>query len=168
MHPNTIKRTKTWVYGPMGGSGLFTTKNSDATSCMNFCINCSSSACFAPSFMQYRNNPKCTQTVQNTLIHAFIVQWGGSGVFIVKNWCDFMAQTCALIAPVQPILHRASCSNETLPSAPKHYKTHQNMSLGSNWVDRVRSLRKIPMWLHATNLCINSTISDHFASSFVH
>src|SRR6185503_12609608 len=80
---------------------------------------------------------------------------------------DFMAQTCALIAPVQPILHRVSCSIETLPNAPKHYETHRNKSLASNWVDRVRSLRKIPMRLHATNLRINSTISVHFASSFV-
>jgi len=50
-----------------------------------------------------------------------------------------MAQTCALIAPLQPVLHRVSSINETLPSAPKHYETHQNMSLGFNWVDRVRS-----------------------------
>ena len=56
--------------------------------------------------------------------------------------CDFRTQTCALIAPVQPILHRVSCSNKTLPSAPKHYETHQNMSLGSNWVDRVRRCEK--------------------------
>ena len=55
---------------------------------------------------------------------------------------DFMAQTCALIAPVQPVLSRVSCSNETLPNAPKHYETHQNMSLWSNGVDRVCSLRK--------------------------
>ena len=40
-----------------------------------------------------------------------------------------MAQTCALIAPVQPILQRVSCSDESLPNAPKHYETHQNMSL---------------------------------------
>ena len=53
-----------------------------------------------------------------------------------------MAQTCALIAPVQPILHRVSCSNETLPSAPKHYETQQYLSLGSNWLDRVRWLPK--------------------------
>ena len=53
---------------------------------------------------------------------------------------DFQAQTCALIAPVQPVLYRVSSSNETLPNAPKHYETHQNMSLGSNGVDRVRSL----------------------------
>ena len=70
---------------------------------------------------------------------------------------DFMAQTCALIAPVQPILHRVSCSNETLPNAPKHYETHQNMSLWSNGVDRVCSLRKIPMRFHGANLWINCT-----------
>src|SRR6185503_5265869 len=28
-----------------------------------FCINCTSSVCFAPSFMHLRNNPKCTQTL---------------------------------------------------------------------------------------------------------
>ena len=43
-----------------------------------------------------------------------------------------MARTCALIAPVQPILHQVLCSNERLPNAPKHYETHQNISLGSN------------------------------------
>ena len=34
-----------------------------------------------------------------------------------------MAQTCALIAQVQPILQRVLCSNETLPNAPKYYET---------------------------------------------
>src|SRR6185312_11345393 len=70
-----------------------------------------------------------------------------------------MAQTSALIAPVQPVLHRVSCSNITLRNAPKHYETHQNMSLWSNGVDRVRSLRKIPMRFHGTNLCNNCTSS---------
>ena len=56
---------------------------------------------------------------------------------------DFMAQTCALMAPFQPILQRVSSINETLPNATKHYEMHQIMSLGSNGVDRVRSLRKI-------------------------
>ena len=50
-----------------------------------------------------------------------------------------MAQTCAMIAPVQPVLDQVLCSDETLTNAPKHYETHQNMSLGINWVDRVRS-----------------------------
>ena len=45
-----------------------------------------------------------------------------------------MAQTCALIAPFQPVLNRVSSINETMPNAPKHYETHKNMSLGINWV----------------------------------
>jgi len=68
-----------------------------------------------------------------------------------------MTQTCALIAPVQPILQWVSCSNETLPNAPKHYETHQNMSLGSNGVGWFRSFRKIPMRLCGTNFCISCT-----------
>ena len=46
---------------------------------------------------------------------------------------DFMAQTCALIAPIQPVLHRVSCSNETLPNAPKHYETHQTHEFMVQW-----------------------------------
>ena len=50
-------------------------------------------------------------------------------VLCEKFWCDLMAQTCALIAPVQLVLHRVSCSNEILPNAPKHYEMLQNLSL---------------------------------------
>ena len=56
---------------------------------------------------------------------------------------QFEARTFALIAPVWPILQQASCSNKTIQNAPKHYEMHQNMSLGSNGVHRVRSLQKI-------------------------
>jgi hypothetical protein len=31
----------------------------------NFCINCTSSVCFATCFMQLRNDPKCTEIQQN-------------------------------------------------------------------------------------------------------
>ena len=54
----------------------------------------------------------------------------------------FVARTFALIALVHPVLHRVSCSYETIPNAHKHYETHQNMSLWSNVVDQVRSLQK--------------------------
>src|SRR6185503_3212282 len=60
-----------------------------------------------------------------------------------KFRCDFVARTFALIALVPPVLYRVSCSYETIPDAPKHYETHKNMSLGSNGVDQVHSLRKI-------------------------
>jgi hypothetical protein len=78
-----------------------------------------------------------------------------------------MARTCALIAPVQPILHQVLCSNERLPNAPKHYETDQNKSLGSTWLDRVCSLRKIPRRLLGTYLCVDCTGSTYFAPSFV-
>ena len=82
------------------------------------------------------NTPKHYETNKNMSL-------GSNGVDRVRSFgklkCDFMAQTCTLIAAFQPVLHQVSSINETLPNAPKHYKTHQNMSLGSNWLDRVRS-----------------------------
>ena len=81
-----------------------------------------------------------------------------------KFWCDFVAWTFALIAPIQPILYRVSCGNEMVPNVPKHYETHQNMSLGSNGVDCVRSLPKIPMRVRGTNFCINCTTITHRVS----
>ena len=79
-----------------------------------------------------------------------------------KSRRDFAASTFALIAPVHPVLHRVSCSYETIPNGPKHYETHQNMSLGSNGVDWLRSLRKIPTWLRGTKFCKNCTSSPRF------
>ena len=49
-------------------------------------------------------------------------------------------------------------------NALKQYKTHENMSLGSNGVDWVRSLQKIPMRRRGTNFC---TRSARFVPSFV-
>ena len=51
-----------------------------------------------------------------------------------------------------------------VPNKPKCYETHQNMSLGSNGVDRVRSLRNDSTRLRGTNFC---TSSERFAPSFV-
>ena len=117
--------------------------------------------------MQLQNNPKCTQTLWNAPKHEFRVQWDGLSVFFVKKLqCDFVARTLALSAPVHPVLHQV-CSYETIPNAPKHYETHQNMSLGSNGVDQVCSLRKITTWLRGTNFCINCTSSPRFALNFM-
>ena len=70
------------------------------------------------------------------------VGWIGS-VRCEKSRCDFVARTFVLIAPVHYVLQQVSCSYEMIPNAPKHYETHQNMSLRSNWVDQVYWLRKI-------------------------
>src|SRR6185312_6196937 len=40
---------------------------------------CTSSACFAPSFVRQPNGPECTQIVRNTQKHQFRVQWGWIG-----------------------------------------------------------------------------------------
>ena len=87
-----------------------------------------------------QNAPKHYKTDQNMSLRSN--GWIGF-VRCQKFRCDFVARTFALIAPVQPVLHRVSCSNETIQNTPKHYEMHQIMSLGSNGVDRVRSLRKI-------------------------
>ena len=191
----------------------------------NLCINCTSSICLATSFMRLRNDTKCTKTLWNTPKHEFRVQWGESVSSLRKIQCDFVAlkfvlidpiqyvlkqvscsygtipnapkyyetyqnmslgsngvdlvhslwkipmrhraRTFALIATVQSVLHQASCSNKTIKNAPKHYEMQQYMSLGSNWVGRVHSFRKIPKQLHGPNLCINCTSSTHFVMSFV-
>ena len=74
---------------------------------------------------------------------------GSNGVDQVRSLrkiqCDFVSRTFVLIEPVQYVLKQVSCSYRTIPNAPKYYEMHRNISLGSNGVDRVRPLRKIPM-----------------------
>ena len=128
---------------------------------------CTSSARFSPSSIRQANGPECTQIVRNTTKRQLMVQWGGSGAFIAKSsdaisWHDLVQYFTS-----STLLHRVSCSNKILPNTAKHYEMHTNMSLGSNGVDRVRLLQKIPMRFHGTNLCINCTCSTHFAPSFV-
>ena len=59
-----------------------------------------------------------------------------------KLWHDFVARTFTLIAPVWRILHQVSSSSEMVTNALKGNETHQNMSLGSNGVDRERRCEK--------------------------
>ena len=66
-----------------GGSGAFVGKNSDATSFHEFCT---SSARFTQSFVRQPNGPECTQIVQNVPKHQFMVECGGLGVFVAKNF----------------------------------------------------------------------------------
>jgi hypothetical protein len=174
--------------------------------CTNLCINCSRSARFAPKFVQYRNWTR----PHKTWIWG-LMGWLGY-VRCEKFWCEFVAWTCALIAPVRPNCHPSSCSNEALLNAPKHEfgvqwggsgalvaknsiatslhklvhsrhqfgrfytavravtkqsETPQNMSLGTNMMDRLHSLWKIPTQLRCTNLCIKCSSSAHFAPKFM-
>ena len=80
------------------------------------------------------NAPKHNEMHQNMSIESNGVDWVRP---LRKIPMYFMARTFALIAPVQYVLQQVSCSYKTIPNAPKHYETHQNMSLGSNGVDQV-------------------------------
>ena len=82
------------------------------------------------------NAPKYYKTDRKISLGYNGVDWLHS---LQKSRWDIVTRTFALIAPVHPVLHKDSCSYETIPNAPKHYETHQNMSLGFNWVYRVRS-----------------------------
>ena len=91
---------------------------------------------------------KCTKTFVR-------VQWGGSGAFDAKN---------SDATSWHKLLHQFGLFCTEFCKSAKWSKMYQNMSLGSNGVERVRSLRKIPMPLRGTNFC---TSSARFAPSFV-
>ena len=83
----------------------------------------------------YKMIPNASQhfaTHQNMSLGSTGADWVR---LLKKSRRDFVARTFALIAPVHPVLHRVSCSYETIPNASKHYATYQNMSLGSNGAD---------------------------------
>ena len=52
-------------------------------------------------------------------------------------------------------------------NAPKHYETHQNMSLRSDGVDRLDLLEKIQTQFCGLNFCINYNSSARFEPSIV-
>ena len=133
----------------------------------NFCINCTSSPRFAPSFMQLRNDPKYTQTLWNTQKHEFRVQWGGLGASLRKiptwlrgtNFCINCTSSPHFAPSFMQLRNDPKCT-QTLWKAPKHEFRVQ-------WVDQVRLLGKITTWLRGTNFCINCTSSVCFAPSFM-
>ena len=110
---------------------------------------CTSSAHFAPSFVNQPNGPKCTKIVQNTPKHEFRVQWGGTGAFVAKT---------SDTASWHELLHQFGPFCTEFCKSTKRFQMHKNFMkctkaffLGSNGVDRVRLLRKIPTRLHGTN-----------------
>jgi hypothetical protein len=169
MHPNTMQRTKIWVYGPMWRIRCVCCKKIPVRlRVTHFFINCTSSPYFSSSFMELRNDPKCTQTVCNAPKHEF----GGPMGLIGCVRCeisrrDFVARTFALIAPVHPILHRVSGSYEMIPNAPKQYATHQSISSGVQWGWLGVFVAKDPDVTSWHEFCINCTSSPCFASSLM-
>ena len=75
-----------------------------------------------------------------------------------KSRGDFAAPTFALIAPVHPVFHRVSCTYEMIPNAPKYYEMHRNISIGSNGVNWLRSLHKIPRDFVSRNFVLTAAV----------
>jgi len=135
MHPNTMKHTKTWVYDHMAWIGWICCKKILTQLCgLNICSNYNSSARVEPSIVKQRNGPKCPQTLRNKTKHEFRVQWGWINCIRCEKFGhDFVAWTFALIALVQPILHRVTCTNEMVPNAPKHYENATKDEFRVQW-----------------------------------
>ena len=102
MQPNRTDAPKRQFRVQWGGSGAFVPKNSDVISWHElshlfgpFCIE------FHKATKQSRMHPNST----NAPKRLYIVQWGGSGAFVVNVRRDFEARTFAL---VRPVLHRVS------------------------------------------------------------
>jgi len=133
----------------------------------NFCINCTSLACFASSLcssIMVPNAPKRKETHENMSL-------GSNCVDRERRFPEILTRLCGTNSCINCTrlahLHRVSCSSEMVPNAPKQKETHQKMSLGKNGEDLERSLRKILTRHRCTNFCINCTSLARFAPSFV-
>ena len=103
----------------------------------NFCMNCTSWPCFASSFIQLWNDPKCTQTLCNAPKHEFMVQWGWLGAFVAKipmwlhgtNFCINCTSSPRFASSFMQLQHDNKCT-QTLCNTPKHEFRVQWSGLG--------------------------------------
>src|SRR6185503_2094788 len=111
---------------------------------------CTSSTRFAPSFVRQPNGPKCTKIVQNSINHQFRVQcsdwmhslWKIPTRLRGTNFCTSSAR-CALSFVRQ--LNGPECTQIVRNTTKRQFRVQ--------WVDQVRSLRKITTRLRGTNFC---------------
>src|SRR6185436_8274047 len=96
---------------------------------------CTSSACFAPSFVRQPNGPECNQIVRNAPKCQFRVQRGGSGAFIVQNsdatsWHELLHY----FGPFCTKFRKATKRSRMHPNSTKRTKTSVYGALG--WIGR--------------------------------
>ena len=142
MHQNGRKHIKTWVEGLMVWIGFVL--------CKKFCCDFMAwtFVLVAPVrpvlhrvLCSNETIPNAPKTLRKAPKHEFRVQWRGSGAFVAKK----PRRLCGTNFCIN-MLHRVSCSDETVPNAPKHYEMHENLNFGSIGADKLRLLRKIPTW----------------------
>ena len=123
----------------------------------NFCVKCTHSPRFPPSFMQLRNDPKCTKILQRSN--------GVDQVRLLGNITTWLRGMNFCINCTSSVCFAPSFMQ--LRNDPKCTQIHRNITLASNWVDWVCPLQKIPTWLRDTNFCISCTSSPRFAPTFM-
>jgi len=158
MHPNCTNAPKHEFRVQWGGSGAFIAKNSDVTSWHELLHQ------FGPFCTVFRKATKRSQMHQNctnTPKHESRVQWGGSGAFIAKksnatSWHELLHQFGPFCTEF--------CKQPNGPESTKFVRNTPKHEFRVQWVDRLRSLRKIPKRLRGMNFC---TSSARFAPSIV-
>ena len=108
---------------------------------------CTSSACFALSFVRQPNGPECTQVVRNEPKRQF----GSNGVDRVRSLRKIPMRLRGMNFYTSSARFAPSLVRQ--PNGPECTHVVQNApkrQFGSNRVDRVRSLRKIPTRLRGT------------------
>ena len=114
------------------------------------------------SYETITNAPKHNETFENISLGSNGVDWVGSFRKILTWLCGTNFCINCTSSP-----YFAPNFMQMIPNAPKHYETHQNMSLWYYGVDLVCSLWEILKRLGGTNFCIHCTSLAHFAPSFV-
>jgi hypothetical protein len=88
------------------------------------------------------------EMVRNAPKYEFWVQWIGSGAFVARN------SDATLISELVRYWHEFGQFSIDFSAVTKRSETPQNMSFGSNGVDRLHSLRKIRTRLCLANFCV--------------
>jgi hypothetical protein len=120
----------------------------------NLCVNGTSSASFAPTLCALT---KLCEKTQN-------ISFGSNGLDRVRSLQKVPTQ----LRFANLCVHGTSLARFAPTFAvTKRCEKTQNMSCGSNGLDRVCSLQKILMQPRLANLCVNGTSSARFALTFV-
>ena len=142
MHPNFTKCNKTWVQSPMVWIGrVHSEKFWHDFVAWTFALVAPVRPVLHWVLCSNETIPNAPKTLRKAPKHEFRVQCWGSGAFIAKK----PRRLCGTNFCIN-MLHRVSCSDETVPNAPKHYEMHENLNFGSIGADKLRLLRKIPTW----------------------
>ena len=103
---------------------------------------CTSSACFAPSFVRQPNSPKCSQIVRNAVKRQFRFQWSGSGAFVVKNSDTTSWHELHFLGPFCTEFRKATKWPKLHPNSTKRTKTSVWGLMGWTWYVHCEKFRR--------------------------